>query len=402
MAFWLPPEIWLHVFLFATSVPYTPKLYEIQYHPFHNRPQEQERVTLDLANQTILALSLVCREWNVWAMQFMFETLHLSWYGSQKLRECLQRSVAGVSWGQRTRRLELSVIEHEHPDNPVLPADIFLLCPNIEVLVKCDDDLLPHSMQGVDLARLKRFDWYYAWYRDGDHQFATEDDDASRGQSFLKDVVKNAPNLEYLSLIKRFRGVPRFPLSPSDLVLPVLVTLHLESIGLDVCSEIVTWSFPQLRVLRVDSSFLEYVQLTDRIWDTVRVVELLGDQGPIRYLGRILSALHLCPNATELNYCVEYDAALANGSVVPLIQVVRLHFAPNEGLRWGIEEPKVFDHIYDHFRMLSSPIFPALKRVILCGPWNFIAADERFQLFKMNLSGRGCRLDLESDNEDME
>ncbi|KAJ7237280.1 hypothetical protein B0H12DRAFT_1139056 [Mycena haematopus] len=208
---------------------------------------------LNLANQTMLALSLVCREWHVWSMQFLFETVHLSRYGSQKLHKCLQGTVGGVSCGNWTRRLELSV-GHEDPDTPALPADIFHSCPNIEVLVKCDNDLLPHSLQGVDLTRLKRFDWYYPRYLYGDHQFATEDD-ASHGQDFLRDVVKIAPNLQYLSLIKRSRGALRFSL-PSSLVLPSLVTLHLQSISPDVCNEIAAWSFPQLRVLRIDSTFL--------------------------------------------------------------------------------------------------------------------------------------------------
>ncbi|KAJ7237277.1 hypothetical protein B0H12DRAFT_1139051, partial [Mycena haematopus] len=232
---------------------------------------------LNLANQTALALSLVCREWHIWSMQFLFETVHLSRYGSQKLHKCLQGTVGGVSRGNRTRRLELSVIKREDPDNSVLPADIFRVCPNIEVLVKCEDDLLRHSMQGVDLTRLKRFDWYHPWYRYEDHQFATQEDDPSHGQDFLREVVKNAPNLQYLSLIKRFRG-------------GALITLHIELISLDVCNEIATWSFPQLRVLRIDSAFLRY--------------------------SRILSVLQLCPNVTELNYSIEYDQAASPDSTV--------------------------------------------------------------------------------------
>jgi hypothetical protein len=83
-------------------------------------------------------------------------------------------------------------------------------CPNhVEVLVKCDDsDLLPYAITGADLTGLKRFDCYYARYRDGDHQFATEDDEPSRSQDFLREVVRNSPNLQYLSFVKRFRGLP--------------------------------------------------------------------------------------------------------------------------------------------------------------------------------------------------
>ncbi|KAJ7921202.1 hypothetical protein B0H13DRAFT_1985442 [Mycena leptocephala] len=394
---WLPPEIWLYIFLFATSVPYTPQLYETQYHPFHNPPSERERSMLNLANDTTLALNLVCREWHNLSMQFLFETIHLSWYGSRKLLEGLRRSVGGVSCGNRTRRFELSVVEHEDPDHPVSPADIFLSCPNIEVLVKCDDDLLPHSVQGANLSCLKRFDWYYARYRDGDHQFATEDDDPSRGQDFLRAVVRSASNLQYLSLVKRFRGTPRARPPPSSLVLPSLTTLHLQLISLDVWTEIETWTFPQLQVLRVDASFIDLPRSSDRIWDTVKVVELLQDQGSIPTSSRIPSILRICPNAAELNYYIEYvyppdDAVYVAAS----IQVVRLHFAVNYDLRWPVEEEDVlWTHVFAHLSMLSGPMFPSLKRVVLCGPWNFVIADEQFGLFKRDLGARGCRLDSE-------
>ncbi|KAJ6580868.1 hypothetical protein B0H19DRAFT_1112647 [Mycena capillaripes] len=396
---WLPPEIWIHIFLLATSVPYTPQLYEIAYLPFHNPPREQERFMLSLADGTILALSLVCQEWHTLSIQFLFETVHLSWYGSQKLHECLKRSVGGVSCGKWARRLELSVIEHEDADYPIFPADVFLSCPNIEVLVKCDDDLLPHSVGCADLTGLKRFDWYYARYRDGDHQFAIEDDDPSRGQDFLRDVVRNAPNLQYLSLVKRFRGTPRASPPPSAIILPSLVTLHLELISLDVWTEIETWSFPLLRILRVDATFPELPRSSARIWDTVQVVELLQDQGSIPSPSRLPTILKMCPNATELNYYLEYVSPPPPGSAVwASIQVVRLHFATNHDLRWPVEEEdELWNHISAHFDVLTSPMFPSLKRVVLYGPWDFITTDERFRLFKQKLVNHGCRLDSESN-----
>ncbi|KAF8211106.1 hypothetical protein K438DRAFT_1808822 [Mycena galopus ATCC 62051] len=370
------PEPPSHPYI-TPAVPYTPQLYEIQYHPFHHAPHEHERFMLNLANHTILAFSLVCREWHILSTQFLFETVHLSWYGSTKLREGLQRSVAGVSCGTWTRRLELSVVEHEDSDNPISPADIFNLCPNIDLLVKCEDDLLPHSIRGANLTGLKRFDWYYARYRDGDHQFATEDDDASRGQNFLRDVVKMRPTYT-LSLHASF-------FAPTSLVLPALRTLHFQLISPDVWAEIETWSFPQLRVLRVDGEFLDCTRSSDRIWDTVRIVELLGDQGPIRAPSRIPSVLKICRNATELNYCIEYDDPAPADSTVAVPE----------------SEP-LFDHIFAHLRMLVGLMFPLLKRVVLYGPWDFIVADERFKLFEKDLSNRGCRLDSEFERRNMD
>jgi len=359
---------------------------------------------LNLANQTVLALSLVCREWHIWTIQFLFETVHLSWYGSRKLRENLRRSVGGVSWGKWTRRLELSVIEHEDSDHPISPADIFISCPNIEVLVKCDDDLLPHSIRGADLAGLKRFDWYYTRYRDGEHQFATEDDDASRGQDFLRDVVKNAPNLQYLSLVKRFRGrVSRSDSPPSSLVLPALIAIHLQSISLDVWAEIKTWSLPQLRVLRVDAAFLDLPRSSHRIWETVKVVELLQDEGSSPTSSRIPFILTICPNVTELNYYIEDVYLPSLASVSPSVQVVRLHFAANDALRWTVDgEPELWNYVYGHFQTLTGPVLPSLKRVVLYGPWDLIVTDGRFELIKKDLSGRGCRLELAADDSSIE
>ncbi|KAJ6457429.1 hypothetical protein C8R47DRAFT_1203448, partial [Mycena vitilis] len=317
------------------------------------------------------------------------------WYGSRKLHECLRRSAGGISCGKWTRRLELSVVEHEDPDHPVSPVEIFLLCPNIETLVKCDDDLLPHSLNGADLRGLKRFDWYYARYRDGDHQFATEDDDPSRGQDFLRDVVKNAPNLQYLSLIKRFRGTPRAIPAPSSLILPALTTLHLELISSDVWTEIETWSFPQLTVLRVDTSFPSLTRSPERTWDTVQVVELLRDQGSLPAPSRIPTILKICPNARELNYYIEYVLAPPAGSTVSAaVQVVCLHFATNYDLRWPVEEEEdaLWTHLAAHFSMLAGAAFPSLKRVVLHGPPDSIVADSRFSLFEESLDGRGFEL----------
>ncbi|KAJ7483312.1 hypothetical protein FB451DRAFT_1234089 [Mycena latifolia] len=393
---WLPPEIWLHVFLLATSVSYTPQLYEIHYHPFHNPPNERERSMLRIADKTMLALGLVCREWHIWSQQFLLETVRLSWYGSQKLVESLQRSSSGgFRCGEWTRRLELSVIEHENADHPISPADILRACPNVEVLVKADDDLLPHSVAGVNLTSLKRFDWYYARYRDGNHQFATEDDDLSRGQDFLRDVVKHAPNLEYLSLGKRFRSAPRFGPSPSALMLPALVTLRLRSISQDVWKEIETWAFPRLRVLLVDATFLDLPRSPRRTWDAVEVLELLQDHSSIFTASIIPSILKICPNAQELNYCVEYVHPPPPDSVVRSVRVVRLDFAINPDFRFGPveEDNRAWRHISAHFLMLAGPVFPSLQRVVLSGPWQRILKDRRIELFQKKLVKRGCKLE---------
>ncbi|KAJ6568370.1 hypothetical protein DFH09DRAFT_1155233 [Mycena vulgaris] len=391
----IPPEIWIHVFLLATSVLYTPQLYEIHYHPFHNPPSERERSMLNLADNTMLALSLVCREWHMLSRPFLLETVRLSWYGSQKLLETLQRPCGGSLCGNWTRRLELSVIEHANPDHPISPADILRACSNAEVLVKWDDDLLPHDVAGANLTGLKRLDWYYARYRDGDHQFATEDDDPSRGQDFLRDVVRNAPNLQYLSLVKRFRGSPRIGPSPSSLVLSALVTLRLQLISLDVWTEVETWSLPQLRVLIVDATFVDLPRSSTRIWDTIKVVELLQDEGSIPTASRIPSILRICPNAEELNYYIEYVHPPPPDSAASMsVRVVRLHFATNHDLRWPVEEEdELWNHISAHFSMLVGPMFPSLERVVLHGPWEYILEDERFGLFRTALADRGRRLE---------
>ncbi|KAJ6617016.1 hypothetical protein B0H10DRAFT_2035261 [Mycena sp. CBHHK59/15] len=392
---WLPTEIWVHIFLLATSAPYTHQLYETQYHPFHNPPGENERYMLDLADRTMLALSLVCREWHWLSAKFLFENIRLSWYGSSKLLQRLQGSTTGDGLGKWVRRLELSVIEHEVADHPVSAADILRWCPNVQTLVKWGDDLLPHTATGANFTALRRFDWYYARYRDGDHQFATEDDDHSRGQDFLRDVVRNAPHLRYLSLVKRFRSNPRLTPPPSCFVLPTLTTLRVELLSSDVWAEIASWTFPQLTALLCDSSFLGLPGSLLRTWDTVQVLELLKDEGSVPSESRIPSVLKICPSLRELNYYIEFVCPPPMGrAVATSVRLIRLHFATNYDLRWLPEDPgRPWDHISSHFYMLSGPMFPCLERVVLYGPWQWISEDVGFNSLQRSLFGRGCVLE---------
>ncbi|KAJ7483299.1 hypothetical protein FB451DRAFT_1129199 [Mycena latifolia] len=324
---------------------------------------------LRLAYRTMLALSLVCREWHI---------LSRLRRGSQKLVESLQRSCGGFRCGEWTRRLELSVIEHENADHPISLVDILRACPNVEVLVKADDDLPPHSVVGANLTSLKRFDWYCSRYPDG----------ALCGQDFLKDVVQHAPNLEYLSLIKRFRGGRRVDPPPSALILPALTTLGLDFIPLDVWTEIETWAFPRLRVLLIDPTFLYLPRSSLRIWETVEVLELRQDYTSSSI---IPSILQICPNVRELNYCIQFVHPPPPDSVVSRsVQVVRLDFAINRSMA---KEDVLWSHISTHFLMLSGPMFPALNRVVLHGPWQHILKDGRLELLRKNLVDHGCKLE---------
>ncbi|KAG6906492.1 hypothetical protein DXG01_013671, partial [Tephrocybe rancida] len=105
-----------------------------------NPPGEEERYALRKADETASSLILVCRQWRRLALEFVYENIRLN-HRMVDLLQSLRSS------GRLAKRLELSVIEQEDPLAPVTPLDILCLCPNVEVLIKYDDDLLPHSLE---------------------------------------------------------------------------------------------------------------------------------------------------------------------------------------------------------------------------------------------------------------
>ncbi|KAG6852568.1 hypothetical protein C0991_010919 [Blastosporella zonata] len=302
------------------------------------------------------------------------------------------------AYGRWVRRLELSVIEHEDPLRPITPTDILRHCRNVEVLVKYDDDLLPHSLEGVDLTKIKRLDWWYAWYRDGSHQFDTQEDDHSRGVDFLHQVLRRAPHLQYLSLGKRYGGPDRR--DTAHLCLPSLTTLRLESIPRQMCSNLEQWHLPNLHNLIMDASPVAFPFFHTLFNDSsVRVVELLDD---IFFLDQeIISFIFtVAPNLQELSYYIEFSQPPSNTPSHLTLNCIRLHSKVNTMAQYstwstGQTDSRIWEVLKEHFAVFKRSNFPSLHRIVLHGDWAKRVNDPRFRPLSEALHTENIHLELD-------
>ncbi|TFK33276.1 hypothetical protein BDQ12DRAFT_738876 [Crucibulum laeve] len=360
----LPSELCLRILHLAISIPAGNKLYEVKYRPFFDIPTEDEYTLLRQCDNTCLTLALVCKGWKDLALEFLYKNVRL-YHGTGYLLRSLTRD--GSYYGKLVRRIDLSVDEYEYRRNPVTPADILRACRNVNVLVKNDDDLLPHSVHSVELSSLKRFDWWYARYRDGNHRFQTEGDDASRGLDFLRQVVANARNLIYLSVACRRRDVLPTTYTPQVFALPAVETLRIELIDIDLRAEIEKWTFPSLKTL-IMNSYLVWMNYSPLITDLeLEVLELLEDSDFFQ-LHCLPDLLSVTKHLRELNYYVEHVLPSEPGATTsPSLRTIGLHSKPNPILRFA-SWPSVSaseNHAVEHFSMFSRVAFPSLERIIL-------------------------------------
>ncbi|KAF8076946.1 hypothetical protein FPV67DRAFT_1473254 [Lyophyllum atratum] len=400
----LPAELWIYIFCLATSTPATQKLFHTDYRPFHDPPGEMGRNALKDADETALALVLVCRAWRRLALEFVYGSIRMN-HGMRYLLQSLQSSAKRGSLeahGRWVRRLELSVIEQEDPLNPVTPLDIIRLCPNVEVLVKYDDDLLPHSLSGANLSSIKRLDWWLARRRDGTHQFDIEEDDRSHGVDFLREVLKRAPNLQYLSLATRRHHADFFYESVTTFngyTLPSLKTLRMEFLpSIPFRAAFETSTLPSLRNVIIDSSMIQPECSPILENPAIDVVELIDDPG--FFEDHTLPAIFsVCKNLRELNYCMEYTPPSLPPSSYPSLKCIRLNVKRNPMLHFAswnndVVANAVWQHVEGHFAMFRPSNFPSLERVVLHGNWTQTLADSRFIPISHALQKENIRLEL--------
>lgn len=396
----LPPELWSHIFRLATLTPATDKLFETKYRPFDNPLGEEERALLNESDQTALSLASVSRGWREIALEFIYESIRLN-HGMAGLLQALRSPTeagSGSGCGRWVKRLELFVVEKEDPQSPVLPSDILKRCPDIQVLVKDDDDLLPHSIGDMDLSGIRRFDWWYARYRDGDHRFDTKEDDKSLGLSFLREVISRAPNLEYLLVAKRYSSSITSVHVPSSLTLSSLATLRVEGIGARLRAEMETWVFPRLNTVVMDSRLLWMSSSSILHNSSIKTVELIDDEEFLesQYLVALFSAR---PNLRELGYYINFVRPSPRyPSVYPSLVCIRLHAKPNPTVihaTWPPTHGLMWSHIKLHFSMFTTSNFPSLKHIVLYGDWSQALDDLRFASICHALHVEGICLELD-------
>jgi hypothetical protein len=390
--FYLPRELWLDVFRWATLSPQTLALHAFAYSPF------QSESTSSWADKEVIAtkcaLVHVCREWRYLARFLLLEDIILA-NGGAMLKYALQ--LEGLSpdqshegsksvWHIRRVCLPYSSCTPWHTDLKGA-VDIMKLCPRLEVLVRpyrqhaeemrfdiCAEDC-------PSLTSLKRLDWWHY-------------NDAARTGGFnsLPDVLRMAPNLQYLTLTG---DLWLTLMHRESIVLPKLTVLRLRRLNVLFLQEICLWSLPSLRHILLDtypSTPSQIEGLWQTFGDQIQVVEL-GKNLKFYVLDLITHILSHCRKLQDLNYYVQFTATPRPFEERHLhVTTVRLHAAPNEFVARG--SVAFWEHVEEHVRAFQKPYFPALKNFVLHGDWKEYLRDPAFARMVAIIKSRDCSLEF--------
>ena len=260
-------------------------------------------------------------------------------------------------------------------------------CPQLEVLVRP----IPSRMEELRfelpaeecprLESLKRLDWWH-------HNDAAR----SGGVNALSDVLRAAPNLQYLSL---GGDLWLSLLVRTPITLPSLTTLRIRRMNVLFLQQICRWSLPSLQHVIIDTHSNH--ALLEGFWST------FGDQVKTLELGKSLKfyvcdmvyyILANCGNLEELCYYVQFTSpprlpAEQHGA----LHTVRLHAAEN-GF-FADETNNFWGHLEEHFALYAGPQLTSLKRVVLHGDWDAIRSDARFAPIVQQVLDRGCAVEFE-------
>ena len=260
-------------------------------------------------------------------------------------------------------------------------------CSQLEVLVRPIpshvEDLrfeLP-AEECPPLTSLKRLDWWH-------HNDAAR----SGGVNALSDVLRAAPNLQYLSIGGDLwiSFIVRTPI-----ILPALTTLRIRRMNVLLLNQISRWSLPSLQHVIIDTHSNH--MLLEGLWtvfgDQIKTLEL-GRNLKFYICDMIYYVLANCQNLQELCYYVQFTCP----PHMPIekhnsLHTVRLHAAEN-GL-FASEENDLWCHLSEHLSLYASDLFPALKRVVLHGDWESIRRDARFQPLVQKLLDKGFAVEYE-------
>lgn len=377
----LPVELWLEIFRWATISPAAPAA---TYAPFQTAPGDPFSDEEHTVAATKCALTRVCKQWHYLAQEFLFEDVIIE-RDAAALRRALRTAgaEAGRDHHRRVRRAFLpygSCTPCNYTDSEAV-ADLLESCRHLEVLVRPSGvrpDEMRFEVPATDcppLASLKRLDWWH--YNEAAR---------SGGVNALSDVLRAAPNLEYLSLGGELwiNLVQR-----GTLELAALKTLRVRLINALFMHQLARWRMPRLRTLVVDNFSLPglFETLAERYSEQITRLEL-GRNIKFYVMDLVSHLLTYFPHIEELGYYLEYTAIPAPPQAVHFdLQTLRLHAFPNEF--FSVDAQPFWDHLTEHLGAYPHTLFPALKRVELHGGWDRIVCDPRFSAISKRLRERG-------------
>ncbi|KAI0086192.1 hypothetical protein BDY19DRAFT_961809 [Irpex rosettiformis] len=379
---YLPRELWLDIFRWATVSRRTLALTATDYSPFESDSDPSTWLDEE-AIATKRALVRVCKEWRCLARSFLYEDVVLT-KGGCDLKCALQETDQDGYWPVRRVCLPYSSCTPWESDLKGA-SDIVKECPRLEVLVRPfrqHSEELIFDISAEDcpcLTALKRLDWWHY-------------NDAARTGGFnsLPDVLDRAPNLQYLSLTgDLWLNLMR----RQRIVLPKLTTLRLRRVNVLFIQELCRWYMPSLEHVILDTYPSAPAQI-EPFWEVfghqITTVEL-GRSLKFHVLDLVSHVLSHCPNLEELNYYVQFTAAPhLSIDAHERLHTIRLHASPNEFLTAG--GPTFWEHVEEHILAYDKSLFPALRTIVLHGDWKAYLPDPSFDKICSIVAARGCSI----------
>lgn len=375
----LPIELWLVIFRWATISRITHLLCTTLYRPFQT--DTAEAVDRD-AVSVKRVLVLVCKQWRLAAMDLLLEDVILHNDVATLLR------VLDGQYGVGRAVVRRACIPYSSCDSyksSIHAASAFLSdYSSIETLVRppfSHFDKLQFDFPVEDcpaLASLRRLDWW--------HQ-----NDAARsgGLNSLTDVLKAAPNLEYLSLggDMQICFLHQTPLS-----LLALTTLRIRPMHALLLAPFNRWKLPSLKHIIVDTY---NGSLPQNFWAAfggqIETIEL-GHDIKFCLVDMVQYLLGVCPNLKELNYRVQFTAMPSIAEEHAALTTVRLHAVENAF--FSGEGDGLWEHLEGHFVALSSARLSALRRIVFHGDCTRLLRNGRFHTLLQQVLDAGREVEF--------
>ena len=381
----LPVELWLEIFRWATLSLSTSSLCATTFKPF-----EAASCTEGTDHDTVAVkrtLVRVCRLWRDLARDLLFEDVVIS-RNAPALQQALESGGVGREKYRRIRRAclpYLSCTSYNYKDSETV-ATLLQACPELEILARprtsityLGSEAMTFDYPTVDcpsLRSLKRLDWWHY-------------NEAARcgGYNALTEVLRAAPNLQYLSL-----GGDLWLnlMQRGSLELPALTTLRIRQMNVLFPQQVCRWSMPSLRNLIVDVASSPHLldSFSERYGEQLKTIEL-GKHLRFFVTDIVGYVFNSCPVLEELGYFVMFTAIPYQPlQPHPTLTTLRWHAAPNDLL----SSKDLWSHLSQHAGVFTRSSFPALKRIVLHGSWDFALGDERFLSIVKKLGEQGIEI----------
>ncbi|KAJ7197441.1 hypothetical protein GGX14DRAFT_471330 [Mycena pura] len=202
-------------------------------------------------------------------------------------------------------------------------------------------------------------------------------------------LVPIAPNLEYIFLSESThptqRTIKALSLPHRAPTIPSLRGLGVGDHYIYSIGTILQIDLQNLTLLHCTPLFLTHPDFPASL-PCVTVLRLFGSRSHIHF-GTVFAQF---PRLQELTYDVWNRLSPPTGDEPIPLSLICLHSAVTVVRDWL--------PIEDHFTLLASPAFPAVKRIVLYGTWHRVVADAHFSRFRSALHARGCQLEFPEGN----